>query len=79
MSADVPDLGHCDPQPPWFFVRFFGDTRTLAAGPTNMISASPRGAVVGLDHSSSITSDLSSEGAQRFAQVVFGPAMRVRM
>src|SRR5450631_4207258 len=38
----------------------------------NMISEAPRGAVVGLDHARAITSDLSAEGAQRFAQVVVG-------
>jgi uncharacterized secreted repeat protein (TIGR03808 family) len=38
----------------------------------NMISETPRGAVVGLDHARPITSDLSAEGAQRFAQVVLG-------
>jgi uncharacterized secreted repeat protein (TIGR03808 family) len=38
----------------------------------NMISQTPRGAVVGLDHARPITSDLSAEGAQRFAQVVLG-------
>jgi uncharacterized secreted repeat protein (TIGR03808 family) len=38
----------------------------------NMISETPRGAVVGLDHARPITADLSSEGAQRFAQVVIG-------
>ena len=38
----------------------------------NMISETPRGAVVGLDHARAITSDLSAEGAQRFAQVVVG-------
>src|SRR5271154_1366769 len=38
----------------------------------NMISETPRGAVVGLDHARAITSDLSIEGAQRFAQVVIG-------
>ena len=38
----------------------------------NMISETPRGAVVGLDHARPITSDLSTEGAQRFAQVVLG-------
>ncbi len=36
----------------------------------NMISETPRGAVVGLDHARPVTSDLSAEGAQRFAQVV---------
>jgi uncharacterized secreted repeat protein (TIGR03808 family) len=38
----------------------------------NMISETPRGAVVGLDHARAITADLSAEGAQRFAQVVIG-------
>jgi uncharacterized secreted repeat protein (TIGR03808 family) len=38
----------------------------------NMISEVPRGAVVGLDHARPITTDLSIEGAQRFAQVVIG-------
>jgi uncharacterized secreted repeat protein (TIGR03808 family) len=38
----------------------------------NMISETPRGAVVGLDHARPITSDLSAGGAQRFAQVVVG-------
>jgi uncharacterized secreted repeat protein (TIGR03808 family) len=38
----------------------------------NMISETPRGAVVGLDHARPITPDLSTEGAQRFAQVVLG-------
>jgi uncharacterized secreted repeat protein (TIGR03808 family) len=38
----------------------------------NMISGAPRGAVVGLDHARPMTPDLSSEGAQRFAQVVVG-------
>ena len=38
----------------------------------NMISETPRGAVVGLDHARPITSDLSAEGAQRFAQVTIG-------
>lgn len=43
----------------------------------NMISETPRGAVVGLDHARAVTSDLSVEGAQRFAQVlVGGNAMR---
>ena len=31
----------------------------------NMISETPRGAVVGLDHARTITTDLSAEGAQR--------------
>jgi uncharacterized secreted repeat protein (TIGR03808 family) len=38
----------------------------------NMISETPRGAVVGLDHARPVTPDLSAEGAQRFAQVVTG-------
>jgi uncharacterized secreted repeat protein (TIGR03808 family) len=38
----------------------------------NMISQTPRGAVVGLDHARTITPDLAAEGAQRFAQVVIG-------
>ena len=37
-----------------------------------MISETPGGAVVGLDHARPVTSDLSAEGAQRFAQVVMG-------
>jgi uncharacterized secreted repeat protein (TIGR03808 family) len=38
----------------------------------NMISETPRGAVVGLDHARPVTPDLTLEGAQRFAQVVTG-------
>ena len=38
----------------------------------NVISETPRGAVVGLDHARAVTTDLSVEGAQRFAQVVIG-------
>lgn len=38
----------------------------------NMIAETPRGAVVGLDHARPVTADLSTEGAQRFAQVVIG-------
>ena len=38
----------------------------------NMISETPRGVVVGLDHARPVTSDPSAEGAQRFAQVVVG-------
>lgn len=38
----------------------------------NMISETPRGAVVGLDHARVVTSDLSADGAQRFAQIVVG-------
>jgi uncharacterized secreted repeat protein (TIGR03808 family) len=38
----------------------------------NMISETPRGAVVGLDHARPVTPDLSAEGARRFAQVVIG-------
>jgi uncharacterized secreted repeat protein (TIGR03808 family) len=38
----------------------------------NVISETPRGAVVGLDHARPITPDLSAEGAQFFSQVVLG-------
>jgi uncharacterized secreted repeat protein (TIGR03808 family) len=38
----------------------------------NMISETPRGAVVGLDHARTITTDLAAEGAQRYAQVAVG-------
>jgi hypothetical protein len=38
----------------------------------NMISETPRGAVVGLDHARPITADLSADGAQRYAQVMIG-------
>jgi uncharacterized secreted repeat protein (TIGR03808 family) len=38
----------------------------------NMISETPRGAVVGLDHARPMTPDLSVDGAPRFAQVVLG-------
>lgn len=38
----------------------------------NMISGTPRGAVVGLDHAKAITGDLTVAGASRFAQVVIG-------
>ncbi|HET7889133.1 MAG TPA: TIGR03808 family TAT-translocated repetitive protein [Bradyrhizobium sp.] len=38
----------------------------------NVISETPRGAVVGLDHARPITPDLSIEGSPRFAQVVVG-------
>src|SRR6201997_5744156 len=38
----------------------------------NMISGAPRGAVVGLDHARAITTDLSAEGAPRYAQVTLG-------
>jgi uncharacterized secreted repeat protein (TIGR03808 family) len=38
----------------------------------NMISLTPRGAVVGLDHARPVTPDLAADGAQRFAQVVMG-------
>jgi uncharacterized secreted repeat protein (TIGR03808 family) len=38
----------------------------------NMMSETPRGAVVGLDHARPITPDLCAEGAQRFAQVMIG-------
>jgi uncharacterized secreted repeat protein (TIGR03808 family) len=57
---------------------FVGVGVSVAAGAgtalvsNNMISETPRGAVVGLDHARPITPDLSAEGAQRFAQVVVG-------
>ncbi|WP_257165264.1 TIGR03808 family TAT-translocated repetitive protein [Bradyrhizobium sp. SRS-191] len=35
----------------------------------NMISGTPRGAVIGLDHIKPVTSDLTQDGAQRFAQL----------
>jgi uncharacterized secreted repeat protein (TIGR03808 family) len=38
----------------------------------NMISETPRGAVVGLDHARAVTTDLSIDGAQRYAQLVIG-------
>jgi uncharacterized secreted repeat protein (TIGR03808 family) len=38
----------------------------------NMISETPGGAVVGLNHARPVTPDLSAEGAQRFAQVIIG-------
>jgi uncharacterized secreted repeat protein (TIGR03808 family) len=39
---------------------------------SNMITETPRGAVVGLDHARAITNDLSIDGAERYAQVVIG-------
>jgi uncharacterized secreted repeat protein (TIGR03808 family) len=36
---------------------------------SNMIAQAPRGAVVGLDHARPITTDLTTDGAQRYAQV----------
>jgi uncharacterized secreted repeat protein (TIGR03808 family) len=38
----------------------------------NMISETPRGAVVGLDHARPVTADLIADGAQHLAQVVIG-------
>jgi uncharacterized secreted repeat protein (TIGR03808 family) len=38
----------------------------------NVISQTPRGAVVGLDHARPVTPDLSADGAPRFSQVVMG-------
>jgi uncharacterized secreted repeat protein (TIGR03808 family) len=38
----------------------------------NLISETPRGAVVGHDHGKAVTADLSVEGAQRYAQFVIG-------
>ncbi len=39
---------------------------------TNVISETPRGAVVGLDHLRPVTPDLTEDGAPHFAQVVIG-------
>jgi uncharacterized secreted repeat protein (TIGR03808 family) len=39
---------------------------------TNVISETPRGAVVGLDRARPVTPDLAADGAPRFAQVVIG-------
>jgi uncharacterized secreted repeat protein (TIGR03808 family) len=38
----------------------------------NMISETPGGAVVGLDHAGAITPDLSAADAQHYAQLVVG-------
>lgn len=38
----------------------------------NLISGAPRGAVVGLNHAKPVTSDLTANGAPRFAQVALG-------
>ena len=38
----------------------------------NMIAEAPRGAVVGLDHARPVTTDLTTEGAQRYTQVAVG-------
>ena len=38
----------------------------------NVISETPRGAVVGLDHARPVTPDLTRNGAEKFAQVVLG-------
>src|ERR1700757_1319288 len=38
----------------------------------NLISETPRGAVVGHDHGKAVTADLSVEGARRYAQLVIG-------
>ena len=57
---------------------FVGIGVSVAAGAgtalvnNNMISETPRGAVVGLDHARPVTGDLTAEGAERFAQVVIG-------
>jgi uncharacterized secreted repeat protein (TIGR03808 family) len=57
---------------------FVGVGVSVAAGAgtalvgNNMISETPRGAVVGLDHARPITVDLSADGAQRYAQVMIG-------
>jgi uncharacterized secreted repeat protein (TIGR03808 family) len=43
----------------------------------NMISGTPRGAVVGLDHIKAVTDDLSRGGAERYAQLTLsGNAVR---
>jgi uncharacterized secreted repeat protein (TIGR03808 family) len=39
---------------------------------TNVISETPRGAVIGLDHFRPVTPDLTQGGAPRFAQIVIG-------
>jgi uncharacterized secreted repeat protein (TIGR03808 family) len=39
---------------------------------TNMISDAPRGAVVGLDHATPTTPDLTANGAAKYAQVAVG-------
>ena len=44
-----------------------GAGTALVAG--NMISGTPRGAVVGLDHIRPVTSDLTEDGAQRYGQL----------
>jgi len=57
---------------------FVGVGVSVAAGAgtalvgNNMISETPRGAVVGLDHARPITADLSADGAPRYAQVMIG-------
>ncbi|MBR0798466.1 TIGR03808 family TAT-translocated repetitive protein [Bradyrhizobium jicamae] len=38
----------------------------------NMISETPRGAVVGLDHARAVTTDLSAGGGQQYAQLMIG-------
>jgi len=64
ISARRRDHRQCDPQR-LGRRRGFGDTRRgHALVNNNMISQTPRGAVVGLDHARPITSDLSVEGAQ---------------
>jgi uncharacterized secreted repeat protein (TIGR03808 family) len=44
----------------------------IALVANNLISETPRGAVVGHDHGKAVTADLSVEGAQRYAQLVIG-------
>jgi len=57
---------------------FVGVGVSVAAGAgtalvgNNIISETPRGAVVGLDHARPITADLSADGAPRYAQVMIG-------
>jgi uncharacterized secreted repeat protein (TIGR03808 family) len=57
---------------------FVGIGVSVAAGAgaalvaNNMLSETPRGAVVGLDHARPTTADLSADGAPHYAQVVLG-------
>ena len=52
-------------------VSVTGDAGTALVD-NNMISETPRGAVVGLDHAHAITADLANEGAQRYPHLVIG-------
>jgi len=44
----------------------------------NLMSGTPRGAVVGLDHIKPVTADLAADGAQRYAQLVISGNAVVR-